>query len=82
MLSCNSNQLFIFCFSVNGSYSVSRTASVGQIDFTGQHRSKIINIDNNIQDYIGMIVVSTGKLDNLEKGVNEHKPNINGHYQL
>lgn len=52
--------------------------NVGVLDFTGQHRSKIINIDfNTIQDYIGMIVVSTGKLDNLDKNLNEFKPNIN-----
>ena len=66
-------------FSVNYNYVAHiANTNVGVLDFTGQHRSKIINIDiNTIQDYIGMIVVSTGKLDNLDKNVNEFKPNIN-----
>ena len=53
-------------------------AYYGVIDFTGQHRSKIINIDeDNINNYIGLIVVSTGNYDNLEVNASEFKPTIN-----
>lgn len=63
-------------FSVGGNYSgYLATASVGQIDFTGQHRC--IPEEDNLFDesLIGRIVYSTGKINSLipdEDGV--HQP--------
>ena len=67
-------------FATNNQYIayIKYTGTASQLNFTGQHRSKIINIDiNNITDYIGMIVISIGNLDNLDENINEFKPNIN-----
>ena len=55
-------------FAVGGNYvGYIANSSVGSIDFTGQHRAQTdetINKDN-IQDYVGLIVVSTGEICSL-----------------
>ena len=59
-----------FKFSLDnfGSYN----ANLPQLmNFTGQHRSKIINInEDNIENYIGMIVISTGIYNNISEEEN------------
>jgi len=66
-------------FEVDGYYAANiRKTWQGELNFTGQHRSKIINIDeDNIDNYIGLIVVSTGDYNNLEDDLTEFKPTIN-----
>ena len=59
-------------------------ASVGQIDFTGQHRSLLASnspdISTPIEDLIGLIVIADGTYQNLSGGtapkVNEALPNV------
>ena len=55
--------------------------TVGQLDFTGQHRSSTdnIKINNNPTDYIGLIVSSTGIYNNINGGelnINEALPKV------
>ena len=54
--------------SVGGVYSgYFQTASVGLIDFTGQHQALPVNEDlfNNVNDYIGKIVISNGDVSSI-----------------
>jgi hypothetical protein len=60
---------------------ISNGTSVNAIDFTGQHRSSTnnININNNISNYIGLIVYSTGLYNNLNGSsiqINEALPEV------
>ena len=56
--------------SVGGIYSgYFGTTSVGLIDFTGQHQALPVNEDlfNNVNDYIGKIVISNGDVSSIVK---------------
>ena len=70
-------------FAYNGAVKayLSESSAVDQIDFTGQHRSSTDNADinNNINNYIGLIVSSTGEYNNLNGGelnINEALPKV------
>jgi hypothetical protein len=56
-------------FTYNGSLRgfLSNSVDVGQIDFTGQHRSytKNTTLKTNIANYIGLIVSCTGEIKNI-----------------
>ena len=60
---------------------IANGTSVSAIDFTGQHRSSTnnTNINNNINNYIGLIVYSTGTYNNLNGSniyINEALPEV------
>ena len=55
-------------FSAGGNYSGYITGTgAGQIDFTGQHQALPVNEDlfNNIDDYVGRIVISNGDVSSI-----------------
>ena len=78
VIETNYNLLFFVANKLTKIAYIRHTRSYSAIDFTGQHRSKIVNIDEDkIEDYIGLIVISTGKYNNLNNDENEFKPTIN-----
>ena len=72
-----------FAFGENGTIRgyLQTGVNVSTIDFTGQHRNITDNedINNNIQDYVGLIVYATGEYHNLNNGelnINEALPKV------
>ena len=69
----SSSQNFVFSYDNSAKAWMSSSSSGGQINFTGQHRCE--DLENSLSDSdVGLIVVSTGKYNNL---VGSDKPTIN-----
>ena len=68
VIKCSYTYLY---FAVYGNYcAYLSSTNVGGLDFTGQHRASTDETikQDNIQDYVGLIVISTGKIKSLING--------------